>query len=373
LAHRNVDTGMGVERTVSALNGYKSVYDVEGLRELVECFRSNSRGHGPAFERALRIIADHMRAAVFILGDEKDVKPSNSQQGYVLRRLLRRMIRYMSQFQIDMDLMPTAVAHVIRAYSRAYPELSAAENKIIDDILAENRRFARTLDKGLGILGQTIEVAKQNNEGSISAEAAFRLYETHGFPLEFTQEILRENGLSVDAEAFDKLMEQHREISKTVTAKGGLADQSEEAVNYHTATHLLRAELSNVLGTEIVQKGSNITSERMRFDFGFSRALTKSELEEVERRVNQDIVADLPVTYETMDYSTAVTAGVVGAFVDRYHEKVKVYRIGELSAEMCGGPHAESTGPLGHFVILKEQSAGAGIRRIRAVLKGGLH
>jgi alanyl-tRNA synthetase len=378
LSQKNVDTGMGIERTVAVLQGKKSVYETEVfqpiLQNLGEIF-SVSYGNDEETDRSLRIISDHIKAATFILGDENGVAPSNVGQGYILRRLIRRAVRHGRKLlgREGMFLHQPAET-VIDMYRHAYPELGQNADKVLDELVGEEKRFLDTLQKGEHEFEKMLPKLLEEPSGIIPGQVAFRLYDTYGFPIEITEELASEHNLTVDREGFDEAFREHQERSKMDTRqsfKGGLADHSEQTTKLHTATHLLHKALREVLGDHVAQKGSNITPERLRFDFSHPEKMTKEQIAEVERIVNEQIRADLPVSYETMTLEEARQNGAVALFGDKYDEVVKVYSIGDFSKEVCGGPHVQHTGELGSFKITKEQSSSQGVRRIKAVVGGG--
>lgn len=371
LAQKNVDTGMGLDRTIATLQGKKSVYDTDAFSGiLAKIAELSGKGYedDPDTTRAFRIIADHMRCATFILGDEKGVTPSNVDQGYVLRRLIRRAVRYALRLGIERVSLQYVAQAVIDQYKDAYPELARHADRIIIEINLEEERFSRTITQGL----KEFEKLEARLDGKIIAGTdAFRLYDTFGFPLEFTLELAHEHGLEVDEKGFEEAFRKHQEVSGAGAEqrfKGGLADTGEATARLHTATHLMHAALRQVLGTEVEQRGSNITADRLRFDFAFSRKVEKPELDEVERLVNEAIDKNMPVICEEMGVEEAKGQGAIGIFDSKYDSIVKVYSAGDFSKEICGGPHAGNTGELGRFKIQKEQSSSAGVRRIKAVL-----
>ncbi|MFO8065043.1 MAG: alanine--tRNA ligase [Spirochaetota bacterium] len=378
LSQKNVDTGMGIERTVAVLQGKKSVYETEVfqpiLRNLGEIF-SVTYGDDEETDRSLRIISDHVKAATFILGDENGVSPSNVGQGYILRRLIRRAVRHGRKLlgREGMFLHQPAQT-VIDMYRHAYPELGQNADKVLDELVGEEKRFLDTLQKGEHEFEKMLPKLLEEPSGVIPGHVAFRLYDTFGFPIEITQELASEHNLTVDREGFDKAFREHQERSKMDTKqsfKGGLADDSRRTTRLHTATHLLHKALRQVLGDHIAQKGSNITPERLRFDFSHPDKLTPEQLREVERIVNEKIQEDLPVSYQTMSLEKAREDGAVALFNEKYDDVVKVYSVGTFSKEVCGGPHVEHTGEIGSFRIVKEQSSSQGVRRIRAVVEDG--
>ncbi len=375
LKQRNVDTGMGLERVLMNVHGLKSVYDTDVFAPIVDGIKSRADSRvtdAPTDDdiRAVRVVADHIRTSTFILGDERGVVPSNVDQGYILRRLLRRAIRFGTTVGLKKGDYSQIADIVVGLYKDVYPELDAARDKIKSEIDAEEERFTKTLENGIK---EFEKLCRFLQDKVIPGKSAFRLYDTYGFPLEMTVEMARERGFTVDVEGFEKKFEEHKNLSHAGAEqrfKGGLADTGELTARLHTATHLLHRALKTVLNDESVnQRGSNITPERLRFDFSFGRAMTPEEVKAVEDKVNAAIAADVPVVCEEMTVEQAKAAGAVGLFTSKYGEKVKVYTMGEFSKEICGGPHAARTGELGHFRIVKEQSSSAGVRRIKAVLE----
>ena len=384
LPKKNVDTGMGLERTNCILQGKTSVYLTEVFQpiiEKVEELSSYKYGTDAEKDKSVRIIADHSRASVFILGDQKGVSPSNVGAGYVLRRLIRRAVRHGMKLGIEKEFLADVAAVVIENFKSAYPELEQNKEKIFRELTAEEAKFRTTLKKGEAEFQKLLPNLMKNPKKIISGKVAYNLYETYGYPLELTQELGAENGFTVDVEGFMAAEKKHQEASKSLDAgkaKGGLAEQSDITTKYHTATHLLQQALVDVLGDEVSQKGSNINNERMRFDFTFGRPMTKEEVQKVEDIVNEKINEDLPVTMEVMPLDQAKAEGARALFVNKYGEQVKVYTIGRdpkkdwYSKEVCGGPHVQHTAQIGKFKIEKEQSSSAGVRRIRATISGGL-
>jgi alanyl-tRNA synthetase len=370
LPKRNVDTGMGLERTVAMLNGYDTVYEVPSLVAIRQAIVGRlDIPATDASERALRVLTDHLRAATFMIGDPNSVVPSNQGRGYVVRRLIRRSIRTAQSIGIDPFHWADSAHAVIDLYETTYPELAGHRDHIVGELRAEGERFLTTLHRGMRKLTSEIETVQAAGGKTVSGEVAFHLYDTDGFPLELTLDVAREAGLGVDVEDFDSRFAEHREKSKGSRAAGGMADDSEESVRYHTATHLLHAALREVLGDHVFQKGSNITKDRMRFDFSHHSALTPEEIARVTELVQGKIDEHLAVEREVMSVDQARDAGAIGLFDDKYEGQVSVYRVPGFSLEFCGGPHVTNTGDLGHFKIVKEQSAGAGVRRIRAELE----
>ena len=371
LEQKNVDTGMGLERTICVLNGKKSVYETDLFADILKKISELSGkeyGSDEMTTRAFRIIADHMRTATFIMGDDRGVSPSNVDQGYVLRRLIRRAVRYGMGIGMPEGFTGEVAKVIIEQYKDVYPELKRNEAFVLEQLSLEESRFARTLKQGNREFEKLVEKVQ---DGQIDGVSAFHLYDTYGFPVEMTEELARERGLTVDMDGFHDCFRRHQATSQAGAEqrfKGGLADNSEQSARLHTATHLLHAALRKVLGPEVAQKGSNITAERLRFDFSFGRKMTKEELAEVERLVNEAIESHTPVTCEEMTVAQAKEQGAIGLFESKYGEKVKVYTMGPYSKEICGGPHASHTGELVSFKILKEESSSAGVRRIKAVI-----
>ena len=371
LAQKNVDTGMGLERTICVLNGKKSVYETDLFADILQKISELSGkeyGSDDETTRAFRIIADHMRTSTFIMGDDRGVSPSNVDQGYVLRRLIRRAVRYGMGIGMPEGFTGEVAKVIIEQYKDVYPELKRNEAFVLEQLSLEESRFARTLKQGNREFEKLVEKVQ---DGQIDGVSAFHLYDTYGFPVEMTQELARERGLTVDMDGFHECFRKHQATSQAGAEqrfKGGLADHSEQSARLHTATHLLHAALRKVLGPEVAQKGSNITAERLRFDFSFGRKMTKEELAEVERLVNEAIESHTPITCEEMTVAEAKEQGAIGLFESKYGEKVKVYTMGPYSKEICGGPHAQNTGDLVSFKIKKEESSSAGVRRIKAVI-----
>jgi alanyl-tRNA synthetase len=375
LAQKTVDTGMGVERTLAMILGKKTVFETELFWPLIEGLQGitgKKYGVDSSVDTSFRIIADHLRTSVFIIGDERGVKPSNVGQGYILRRLIRRSIRHGRKLGLEGAFLGKLAATIVGIYEDFYPELRTASAMIAQELSQEEERFVETLIKGEKEFEKLLPNLMKNPQKIIPGRVAFRLYDTYGFPIEITEELAREHGMGVDRKGFDEAFEKHQELSKAgaeKTFKGGLADHSEMTTKLHTATHLLHTALRTVLGTHVAQKGSNITVERLRFDFSHTAPMTEEQVKEVQDIVNRQIQRDLPVSMEIMTIEEAKGAGAIALFGEKYAEKVKVYTIGDFSKEVCGGPHVERTGVLGKFVIQKEQSSSAGVRRIRAVLE----
>ncbi|MGN0971425.1 MAG: alanine--tRNA ligase [Aristaeellaceae bacterium] len=431
LAKKNVDTGMGLERTICVLTGKKTVYETDafaGILAKIAELSGKTYGESEEVTKAFRIIADHMRTSTFILGDDRGVSPSNTDQGYILRRLIRRAVRYGMSLGMAEGFTAQIARVIIDQYREVYPELERNSAFVLEQLQLEEGRFARTLRQGEkefekvyanavntralleSILAAAdkaafarelaqqkklrpspdmlpiIEAANAGDEAALVAalnarmatldtldgRSAFKLYDTYGFPIEMTIELAAEKGLKVDEADFAERFRKHQELSHQGADqkfKGGLADHSEQTAKLHTATHLLHAALRKVLGDEVAQKGSNITAERLRFDFSFGRKVTPEELKQVEQLVNEAIQAKAPIVCEEMTVPEAKAKGAIGLFESKYGEKVRTYKMGEFSFEICGGPHATNTGDLGEFKIMKEESSSAGVRRIKAVLK----
>ncbi|MDR0335450.1 MAG: alanine--tRNA ligase [Methanomassiliicoccaceae archaeon] len=369
LSQQNVDTGMGLERVLAMMNGVKSAYDTELF---IPTIKEIERLSGQKYEdnvRAFRIIADHLRSATFLLGDDRGVAPSKMDQGYVLRRLIRRASRYMRKLGIEGCRMVNISKIIVEQYSDVFPELERNKEFIYSNLAAEEEKFNKTLDRGLRIADRMFE--ELGNSKTLDSEHAFRLYDTFGFPIELTKELADERGVSVDIKGFEERFKEHQEKSRAGAEqkfKGGLADSSDDTVKLHTATHLLNAALRQVLSADIMQKGSNITPERLRFDFNFDRKMTPEEIQKVSDIVNDAIKRNIDVVCEEIPYEEARRSGAIGVFEGKYQDIVKVYTIEGVSKEMCGGPHVSNTGDIGGFKIQKEESSAAGVRRIKAVV-----
>lgn len=380
LARKCVDTGMGVERTVTILTGKKSVYDTDIFTPIIAAIEGatgHKYGTDDDRDRSVRIIADHTRSATFILGDPKAVTPSNVGAGYVLRRLIRRAVRHARKLGGGEHFLAVIADVVVAEFSSPYPELLENRAFITEELNKEEERFSETLQKGEREFEKLLPNLLKDPKKVMSGRLAFKLYDTYGFPIELTEELARESGLSVNREEFDEAFRKHQELSRAggdQVFKGGLVDHSEITTKYHTATHLLQKALQTVLGPHITQKGSNITAERMRFDFSHPAPMTQDEISRVEAIVNEQIKRDLPVSMTVMNLDDAKAAGAMALFGEKYEAQVKVYTIGDeasggvFSLEVCGGPHVERTGVIGSFKIQKEQSSSSGVRRIRAVI-----
>lgn len=376
LKQKNVDTGMGLERVLTIFNGKTNVYETELFRpvmERLEMFLEERSGQEQMPLKNRRIICEHIRAVSVILGDSKKIVPSNTEQGYILRRLIRRVIRLLKQAGLDYSNLCELAEITVRQYQDTYPELEENHDFILEQLQKEYALFSRTLDEGLKKASRYLENIGKG--GELSGDLAFKLYDTYGFPIEFTVELAGEKGYGVDMEGFRHRFREHQEKSRQGAAgkfAGGLADHSERTARLHTATHLLNGALRAVLGEEVFQRGSNITAQRLRFDFSFGRKMTKEELEQVEAIVNEAIENKIDVVQEEMTPQEAYAAGAIGVFSDKYGDRVKVYSIPGYSKEICGGPHARNTKELGAFKILKEEASSAGVRRIKAVIEDEL-
>ena len=372
LAQKNVDTGMGLERTLCILNGYKSVYETDLFRNAIvklEELSSKKYGENEETTKAMRIIADHIRTSTMLLGDQKGVTPSNVDQGYVLRRLIRRSVRFGRLIELPEGALSEVAKVYIEQYKDIYPEINENAEKIITELEKEVARFSSVLQQGLKEFEKVISYLPVKR---LSGKTAFKLYDTYGFPIEMTVELAKEIGYEVDVEGYKKAFEEHQQKSHAGAEqrfKGGLQDNTVEVTRLHTATHLMNAALRTIVDENIRQKGSNITAERLRFDFNLDRPLTPEEIKKIEDYVNGAIQAKADVVCREMTVAEAKAMGAIGVFDSKYGEKVKVYSIGDYSTEICGGPHAANTGELGTFRIVKEQSSSAGVRRIKAVLE----
>ncbi len=367
LAKQNVDTGMGLERTTAVLQGKTTVFDTDCFADILETIQKLATTRN---EKAERVIADHIRTAVFMIAD--GVLPANSDRGYILRRLLRRAVRYANILELEADKLQTVAATVIKKYGSVYAELELREQSIKDEISQEEARFRETLERGLR------EFDKLAGSGAeLSAKSAFDLYQTHGFPFEVTKEMAKEKGIAIDEAGFASELKKHQELSRAGAEqkfKGGLAGHGEMETRYHTATHLLHQALRDTLGTHVEQKGSNITAERLRFDFIHPAKMTDEEKKRVEDIVNEKIKASIPMQQVILPRAEAEATGALHFFADKYGDQVSVYFIGPdlehaYSKEFCGGPHVKNTAELGHFKIQKEEAVAAGIRRLKAVLE----
>ena len=369
LPKKNVDTGMGVERTTAILEGVNDNYASSIWSDVIEKIEEISGKSYKDDYLSMRIIADHIRTSVFILGDDAGVIPSNTDRGYILRRLIRRMIRHARKLNIDLnsDFEVTLAELIINKYCKYYEELSKNKERIIDELTKEKVKFSKTLEKGLKVFEK--ETANLNK---IDKDLAFKLYDTYGFPIELTCELAEEKNMEVDTEGFKEKFKEHQEKSRTASKgmfKGGLAGDSETETKYHTATHLLNAALKITVSEDVHQKGSNINNERMRFDFSCDHKLTPEEIKNTEDLVNKWIKEDLPVSVKEMTKEEAVKIGAEHMFIERYPDVVTVYFVGDVSKEICMGPHVKSTSEIGTFKIVKEEASSAGVRRIKAIIE----
>jgi alanyl-tRNA synthetase len=371
LEQRNVDTGMGIERTVAALQGCDDVFRIEGFRPIIGHLEQVAGRPYAECPKPFRVIADHLRAATFAIAD--GANPSNVEAGYVVRRLIRRAVRQGRELGIPDHFCADLSGVVVDLFRHAYPELEQHRAPIREEIEREELRFGETLDRAMIEYRKVADGVKAASETTISADHAFNLFETFGLPLPFTVELAREDGLTVDEAGFENRFREHQERSRRGTEQkfaGGLADHSVEVARLHTATHLLQAALRRVLGPTVQQKGSNITAERLRFDFASPARLTPDQVAQVESLVNEQIARDVSVSFAVMSMEQALGQGALAFFGERYGHAVKVYTIGDFSKEVCGGPHAARTGELGRFKITQQQQIGRGIQRVRAVLEG---
>jgi len=381
LANPNIDTGMGVERTICVLNNVKSSYDVGIFKEVIDFMDSKAEiKNSDETVKSYRILADHLRSTVFILGDEKAIKPSNVGQGYILRRFIRRSVNHARKIGLDTKFFADVADLYINYYSYDYDILTKNAEVIKAELSIEVEKFAKAIDQGFKEFEKVIngierhkQFAKEGEvvENIISGKAAFRLFDTFGFPYELTEEIAKERGYEVDKAGYDEAFKAHQDLSRSASAgtfKGGLADSSYETAKLHTATHIMLAGLKKMFGNQVEQKGSNITPERLRFDFNLDHKMTPEEIKELEDFVNNVIQKKLDVTCTEMTLEEARAAGAHGVFDSKYGEKVKIYTIGDVDKQICGGPHAKNTEDLHHFTIKKEESSSSGIRRIKAIL-----
>lgn len=369
LKHHNVDTGMGLERIICVLNGYDSVYDSDLFINLKLKLEEISNLKYIDNLRSFRIIMDHIRTSTFILGDYHKITPSNVGAGYVLRRLIRIMIRHLKKLNVNEFVLNELANVVINDYKDIYKELEDNKDFIFSELEKEYNKFTNTLKDGEKLFYKMIRHLDGN---TISGKDAFKLFDTFGFPIEMTKELAGENNLIVDTDGFYEKFKEHQEKSKTISSgsfKGGLADNSIESIKYHTLAHLLLATLKEVISPDVIQRGCNITPERIRFDFNCDHKLTEEEKDKIEKRVNEMIKTNTDVIMEEMPYEEAKKRGVHGTFEDKYQSIVKVYTIGDLSSEICGGPHVKNTSELGTFKIIKEESSSSGVRRIKGILE----
>ncbi len=371
LPKKNVDTGMGLERVVAVLEGVNDNYASSVWKDIIKVIEDISNKPYSGNEKSMRIIADHIRTAVFISADRAGIKPSNTDQGYILRRLIRRAIRYAKKLNIDINSNweERIALAIMDKYKKYYSEISDNKDVVLEVLKQEKIKFNRTLEKGI----KEFEKMTSNLDGdTLNKDLAFKLYDTYGFPIELTEELAKEKNIKVDTEGFKEKFRAHQELSRagsTQKFKGGLAGDSQIETRYHTATHLLNAALKQVIGPDVHQKGSNITVDRMRFDFSCDHKLTDEEKQKAENLVNQWISEDIPVTCEEMSKEDAIKSGAECMFIEKYPDIVTVYSIGDVSKELCGGPHVKSTKEIGEFKITKEEASSAGVRRIKAIIK----
>ncbi|MDD4412458.1 MAG: alanine--tRNA ligase [Patescibacteria group bacterium] len=374
LSQKNVDTGMGLERILCMVNNINDVYATDLFSDAIKKIAELSGKTYSDNEKAFRIVADHIKAATMIIGDPKGVSPSNTDQGYVVRKLIRRAVRFSLMLEINSKIdITTELANIyIDNNKEQYPELEKNKDYILRELKKEEYKFKETLEKGLRIFAK---VTENLSDKLIPAVSAFDLYQTYGFPLEMTLELAKERGFEVDAKGFEEELVKHQELSRTASAgkfKGGLADNSEETTKLHTATHLLLAALRTVLGDHVYQKGSNITADRLRLDFSHAQKMTDEEKQKVEDLVNHAIKAELPIICQLTSLDVAKKSGAMGVFDSKYQDQVKVYTVGQgdqiFSSEICGGPHVDNTKELKSFKILKEEASSAGVRRIKAII-----
>ena len=387
LSQKNVDTGMGLERALCVLNGKSSVYETDifagAIKKIAELTGKNY-GDDEETTKAFRVLLDHTRTATFMLGDEKGIVPSNTDQGYILRRIIRRAVRFGRKIELPEGSLAKISEAFIEEYKSVYPELVINKDKIADELNKEETKFNKTLQQGLKEFEKCLNGIERKNafmsqkdpsyipEKAINGKQAFHLYDTYGFPVEITDEMAKERGYLVDLDGYKAAFEEHQSKSKAGSEQKfacGLADNKEATTKLHTATHLLHAALKKVLSPDVNQKGSNITEERLRFDFNFERPMTAEEIKAVEELVNAEIKKNTPVVMKELSLEEAKAEGFTGLFESKYGDRVKTYTIGDFSKEICGGPHVENTGVLGTFKIAKEQSSASGIRRIKAILQ----
>lgn len=367
LQQKNVDTGMGLERTLCVMNGAENVYETELFQPILDAIKKLATDHNDV--KSLRIIADHVRTVTFMAADH--VRPSNMGQGYVMRRLMRRAIRHGKKIGIENHFLADLSKVIIDQYQDAYSEVKELEQDILNALKEEEERFTKTLEQGMREFEKVVEGMQADATTQIDGKTAFHLYDTYGFPIEMTKDLAEENSLTVDLEGFEQAYKEHQELSRTASAgqfAGGLSDHSEESKRLHTATHLLHTALKKVLGDHVEQRGSHINQERLRFDFTHPEKMTDEQKAEVEKYVNDAINDQIDISFKEMTFDEAKEAGAIGLFEDKYGEKVKVYFMGKYSTEVCGGPHVSNTRDLGGFKIKKEQSSSAGVRRIKAIV-----
>ena len=371
LPKKNVDTGMGLERVVAVLEGVNDNYMSSVWKDIIKLIEKISNKPYEGNEKSMRIIADHIRTAVFISADPAGIKPSNTDQGYILRRLIRRAIRHAFQLEISKESNweeEIAIA-IMNKYKKYYSEIETNYNVVLEVLKNEKVKFNRTLEKGLR---EFEKITNNLTDNTLNKDLAFRLYDTYGFPIELTEELAKEKNITVDVEGFKEKFREHQEKSRTASQgkfKGGLSGNSEIETKYHTATHLLNAALKQVVGPDVHQKGSNITAERMRFDFSCDHKLTDEEKTKAEKLVNKWINEGIDVVSTEMSKEEAINSGAECMFIEKYPDVVTVYSIGDVSKELCGGPHVKNTSEIGSFKIKKEEASSAGVRRIKAVIE----
>ena len=387
LSQKNVDTGMGLERALCVLNNKSSVYETdifEGAIQVIETLTGKKYDESEETTKAFRVLLDHTRTATFMLGDEKGIVPSNTDQGYILRRIIRRAVRFGRKIELPEGSLAKISEAFVKYYKEVYPELNINREKIAEELNKEEAKFNKTLQQGLKEFEKCVNGIERKNtfmsqkdpayvpETRINGKQAFHLYDTYGFPVEITAEMAKERGLDVDMDGYKAAFEEHQSKSKAGSEQKfacGLADHKEATTRLHTATHLLHAALKKVCSPDVNQKGSNITEERLRFDFNLPQPMTAEQIKAVEDLVNEVIAKNVPVEMKEITLEEAKAEGFTGLFESKYGERVKTYTIGDFSKEICGGPHVASTGELGKFKIVKEQSSGSGIRRIKAILE----
>ena len=385
LKQKNVDTGMGMERTIAVINGLTDTYQIDTMWPLIQKIEEISGREyveNADVTKAMRVIADHLRTSTMIMGDDRGIAPSNVDQGYIVRRLIRRAVRYGKIIGLKENFCSIISEKVIEIFGDIYPEVKKNKEFILTEMAREESKFRNTIEQGIKEFEKLVDGFRMafektgKNINQISGKQAFKLYDTYGFPLEMTMELANEHGLTVDVDDFDIAFKRHQDLSRAGAEqkfKGGLADNSEISTKYHTATHLLHASLRKVLGDHVAQRGSNITADRMRFDFSHPEKMTDEQKQQVEDMVNEVIVKNYPVTFVEMSVEEAKKQNAIGLFEDKYGALVKVYTVGNdkdfFSKEICGGPHVENTGVLGKFKIVKEEAVSSGVRRIKAVLE----
>jgi len=385
LKQKNVDTGMGMERTIAVINGLTDTYQIDTMWPLIQKIEEISGREyveNKDVTKAMRVIADHLRTSTMIMGDDRGIGPSNVDQGYIVRRLIRRAVRYGKIIGLKENFCSIISEKVIEIFGDIYPEVKKNKEFILMEMAREESKFRNTIEQGIKEFEKLVDGFRLAFEktgkliNTISGKQAFKLYDTYGFPLEMTMELAVEHGLNVDVDDFNVAFKRHQELSRAGAEqkfKGGLADTSEISTKYHTATHLMHSALRKVLGSHVEQRGSNITADRMRFDFSHPEKMTDEQKQQVEDMVNEVIVKNYPVTFAEMSVEEAKKQNAIGLFEDKYGESVKVYTVGNnqeiYSREICGGPHVKNTGVLGKFKIIKEEAVSSGVRRIKAVLQ----